>query len=218
MIRNLVFDVGGVLLEYRWREMFLQQGLQENEIDKLDQALFRDEIWAWKLDTGAITVAQAIVEFREKGIPHPAEVTWFLQHIEEMAVPRPEIWKQVENLKEKGYRIYLLSNYSKEMFEKHTKGASFLKVLDGGVISYQIHAIKPDHEIYETLLQRYDLKPEECLFFDDRMENVEGGKRAGMEAVQVTSREMLSQTLDLILKADMDGEIGLYRGSKCAKI
>lgn len=185
MIRNLVFDVGGVLLEYRWQDMFRQQGLSEEEIGKLEQVLFRDEIWAWKLDTGAITVAQAIVEFREKG------------------VPRPEIWQQVVDLKEKGYRIYLLSNYSQEMFEKHTKGASFLKVLDGGVISYQIHAIKPDHEIYETLLKRYDLKPEECVFLDDRLENVEGGKRAGMEAVQITSREMLHGLLNQILEADM---------------
>lgn len=156
MIRNLVFDVGGVLLEYRWQDMFRQQGLSEEEIGKLEQVLFRDEIWAWKLD-----------------------------------------------LKEKGYRIYLLSNYSQEMFEKHTKGASFLKVLDGGVISYQIHAIKPDHEIYETLLKRYDLKPEECVFLDDRLENVEGGKRAGMEAVQITSREMLHGLLNQILEADM---------------
>lgn len=59
MIRNLVFDVGGVLLEYRWQDMFRQQGLSEEEIGKLEQVLFRDEIWAWKLDTGAITVAQA---------------------------------------------------------------------------------------------------------------------------------------------------------------
>ena len=112
MIRNLVFDVGGVLLEYRWQDMFRQQGLSEEEIGKLEQVLFRDEIWAWKLDTGAITVAQAIVEFREKGVPHPEEVTWFLEHIEEMSVPRPEIWQQVVDLKEKGYRFYLLSYYS----------------------------------------------------------------------------------------------------------
>ena len=203
MIRNLVFDVGGVLLEYRWQDMFRQQGLSEEEIGELEQVLFRDEIWAWKLDTGAITVAQAIVEFREKGVPHPEEVTWFLEHIEEMSVPRPEIWQQVVDLKAKGYHIYLLSNYSQEMFEKHTKGAAFLKVLDGGVISYQIHAIKPDHEIYETLLKRYGLKPEECVFLDDRLENVEGGKRAGMEAVQITSREMLHGLLNQILEADM---------------
>ena len=138
MIRNLVFDVGGVLLEYRWQDMFRQQGLSEEEIGELEQVLFRDEIWAWNLDTGAITVAQAIVEFREKGVPHPEEVTWFLEHIEEMSVPRPEIWQQVVDLKEKGYHIYLLSNYSQEMFEKHTKGAAFLKVLDGGVISYPV--------------------------------------------------------------------------------
>ena len=102
-------------------------------------------------------------------------------------------------LKEKGYKIYLLSNYSEELFHAHTKGAKFLDVLDGGVVSYQVHALKPDREIYEILLEKYSLKAEECLFFDDRMDNVEGAKKAGIQAIQVTSREMLNETLDKML-------------------
>ena len=77
----------------------------------------------------------------------------------------------------------------------HTKGAKFLNVLDGGVVSYQVHVLKPDREIYEILLEKYSLKAEECLFFDDRMDNVEGAKKVGIQAIQVTSREMLNETL-----------------------
>ena len=102
-------------------------------------------------------------------------------------------------LKEKGYKIYLLSNYSEELFHVHTKGAKFLDVLDGEVVSYQVHALKPDREIYEILLEKYSLKAEECLFFDDRMDNVEGAKKVGIQAIQVTSREMLNETLDEML-------------------
>lgn len=59
--------------------------------------------------------------------------------------------------------------------------------------------MKPDREIYEILLEKYSLKAEECLFFDDRMDNVEGAKKAGIQAIQVTSREMLNETLDKML-------------------
>ena len=200
MIKNLVFDVGGVLLSYRWQDMFLEQGLTWEEIEPLEQHLFRDEIWAKKLDSGFITVEQAKQEFIAKGVPHAKEVAWFLDHIEEMSVPRQKVWDRVTALKQKGYHIYLLSNYSQEMFEKHTKGADFLDVLDGGVISYQVHALKPHREIYEALYQKYALNPEECLFFDDRLENIEGSKKTGMQAIQVLSEETLCEKLDDLLK------------------
>ena len=88
---------------------------------------------------------------------------------------------------------------SKELFEMHTKDASFLKVLDGGIVSYQVKEIKPGRRIYELLLEKYDLKAEECLFFDDRADNVEAARNMGIEAIQVTSREMLNEILDKML-------------------
>lgn len=200
MIKNLIFDVGGVLLSYRWQDMFLEQGLTWEEIEPLERCLFRDEIWAKKLDSGFITVEQAKQEFIAKGVPHAKEVAGFLDHIEEMSVPRQKVWDRVTALKQKGYHIYLLSNYSQEMFEKHTKGADFLDALDGGVISYQVHVLKPDREIYEALYQKYNLNPDECLFFDDRLENVEGSEKTGMQAIQVLSEEMLCEKLDELLK------------------
>ena len=81
----------------------------------------------------------------------------------------------------------------------HTKDASFLKVLDGGIVSYQVKEIKPGRRIYELLLEKYDLKAEECLFFDDRAVNVEAARNMGIEAIQVTSREMLNEILDKML-------------------
>ena len=81
----------------------------------------------------------------------------------------------------------------------HTNGAAFLDLLDGGIVSYQVHALKPDREIYEILLARYDLVADQCLFFDDRADNVEGARKVGIHAIQVTSRQMLNETLDKML-------------------
>ena len=161
--------------------------------------MFDNEIWVQGMDGGRISLAEAISRY-EKKYPEDVEVmSWFLGNGEQMAVKRPEIWEKIAMLKEKGYRIYILSNYSEELFHMHTNGAAFLDLLDGGIVSYQVHALKPDREIYEILLARYDLVADQCLFFDDRADNVEGARKVGIHAIQVTSRQMLNETLDKML-------------------
>ena len=200
MIRNLIFDVGNVLLEYRWFDMLTKDyGLSAEEANRIGNEMFEPDLWGVELDGGKITLDEAILKYGEM---YPQDITvieWSLRNGELMAVKRPEIWEKIARLKEKGYKIYILSNYSKELFEKHTKDAAFLKVLDGGIVSYQVKEIKPYRRMYELLLNKYDLKAEECLFFDDRADNVEGARNLGIQAVQVTSREMLNETLDQMI-------------------
>ena len=136
MIRNLIFDVGDVLVEYRWFEMLTRDyGLSEAEAKRLGGEMFDNEIWVQGLDGGRLSLEEAIHQYELK-YPDDVDVMgWFLRNGEQMAVKRPEVWDKVAALKEKGYKIYLLSNYSEELFHAHTKGAKFLDVLDGGVVS-----------------------------------------------------------------------------------
>ena len=116
-----------------------------------------------------------------------------------MHVKRPEVWEKVHELKKAGYGLYLLSNYSEDLFTKHTKGASFLNDIDGKVVSYQIHEIKPNSKIYLYLLDKYNLKADQCLFFDDREQNVEGAEKLGIHAICVESQEQLLGKLEKLL-------------------
>lgn len=201
MIRNLIFDVGDVLVEYRWFEMLTRDyGLSEAEAKRIGEEMFDNEIWVQGLDGGRLSLEEAIHQYELK-YPDDVDVMgWFLGNGEQMAVKRPEVWEKVVGLKQKGYKIYILSNYSDELFHQHTEGASFLDVLDGGVVSCQVKEIKPNRRIYEILLERYDLDPTECLFFDDRADNVEAARNLGFEAIQVTSQEMLNDTLKKMLE------------------
>ena len=142
MIRNLIFDVGDVLVEYRWFEMLTRDyGLSEAEAKRIGEEMFDNEIWVQGLDGGRLSLEEAIHQYELK-YPDDVDVMgWFLRNGEQMAVKRPEVWDKVAALKENGYKIYLLSNYSEELFHVHTKGAKFLDVLDGGVVSYQVHAL-----------------------------------------------------------------------------
>lgn len=71
--------------------------------------------------------------------------------------------------------------------------------IDGKVVSYQIHEIKPNSKIYLYLLDKYNLKADQCLFFDDREQNVEGAEKLGIHAIRVESKEQLLGELEKLL-------------------
>lgn len=201
MIKNIIFDVGEVLLGYRWQYVFEQAGLSYQEGNRIGQALFADELWEI-LDLGNMSHAE-VREAYQKKFPEDAKaIGFFFDHADLMQIERPKVWEKVRELKEKGYGIYLLSNYSKVLFETHTKGASFLEIIDGAVISYQVHVTKPDQRIYQILMQKYDLKPEECLFFDDREENTRAAEAQGIRTVTVQSENHLLGEIKRLLVED----------------
>lgn len=198
MIKNIIFDVGDVLLEYRWKDMLKDYGLPDDEAYKVGNLMFNDNLWH-EFDLANMTHDEIVGQYL-KNYPDYAEVMqWFMTHGELMHVKREDVWEKAKKLKEKGYGIYILSNYSQELFEKHTKDAPFISFADGAVVSYQIHITKPDEKIYHYLLDKYNLKAEECIFFDDREENTEAARKLGIEAITVTSKEFLLEELDKLL-------------------
>ena len=90
----------------------------------------------------------------------------------------------VQYLKKRGYRLYILSNYSEYMLERTKAKMNFLKYMDGAVFSCDVKEVKPEPAIYKILLEDYGLKPEECVFIDDREENCRGARKLGMHAVR----------------------------------
>lgn len=194
--KTIVFDVGDVLMQYRWKDMLMDYGLSEAEALRIGQEMFNDPRKLWhQLDLGEKTDDAIISEYEEQ-FPDDIEVIrWFIHHGEYMNVARPRTWKRVHELKEKGYRIYLLSNYSYRLFKRHTRYADFMADIDGMMVSYMIHKAKPQADIYQALFSVYDLDPKDCIFFDDRAENVEASIAQGMDAVQIFSEEDLLEKL-----------------------
>ena len=179
-IRTVIFDVGGVLLQYRWKYVLIDYGLSEEEAERVG------------------IISDYLRKYKEDG----KVMAWFLRHGEYMPVARPEIWDRVHELKKRGYGIYLLSNYSEDLFRKHTQYADFMNDIDGKIVSYAVHLVKPDHAIYEELVRRYNLTREDCIFFDDREENVAAAIECGIRAVRVTGRAMLAEALDKLLAGE----------------
>lgn len=197
MIKNLIFDVGGVLFDYRWKEMFMDYGLDEDNAIRVGTQMFNDPDRTWDIFDLGIKSDEEITDIFCKKYPGDEDVIrWFIRHGEYMQVPRPKVWKKVHELKQKGYKIYILSNYPESLFKKHTEYADFMDDIDGLMVSYMIHKAKPAEDIYKALCDKYGLDRSESIFFDDRSENVEGAIKFGMKSVKILSEQVLLDELE----------------------
>lgn len=199
-IKNLVFDVGGILVGYRWEDMFADHGVDEETALKIGKGFFESDNWSL-YDSGIITTKQLLDGFCEQFPELSEEATWFLDNAIQMRVKRPRVYEKLNTLKAKGYKIYILSNYSKDLFEIHTGDLPFRKITDGEMVSYMVGAVKPDRKIYEELINRFELDPVETVFFDDRLDNVEGAKKHGIKGIHIEEQDedLLISYLDRFL-------------------
>ena len=195
-VKNIIFDVGDVLLSYRWKYMLMDYGFTEEEAVRIGTEMFDDPEGLWGLlDLGTVSQQEIIERYCKKYPKDEKVIRWFIGHGEYMPVARPKVWELVHKLKEQGYKVYLLSNYSEELFKKHTEYADFMNDIDGLIVSYMIHKAKPDRAIYEALCEKYRLEPSECLFFDDKQENIDGAVRNKMNGHVFTSYEDAMNTI-----------------------
>lgn len=192
--KNIIFDMGEVLLSYDWIDAIVQAGEPREEAEKLGPKLFDDPLWK-QLDLGERPYFDVVEDLIRNNPGHEESIRRYFTNVEVMPKGRPAVWEEVKKVKEKGYKLFVLSNYSEYMFSIHTHDKPFISWMDGMMISYMIHVNKPDQRIYEALLEKYELDPAECLFFDDRKENVDGAIACGIDAIEVTSEEFLINEL-----------------------
>lgn len=98
-------------------------------------------------------------------------------------------------MKNKGYNVYYLSNYSHFNMSTAPEVLDFIPYMDGGIYSCDVQLLKPDMAIYELLCKKYELVPSECVFIDDRKENVEAARAFGMQVIHFKSYETADKQL-----------------------
>lgn len=177
----VVFDIGNVLVSFAWEEYLKSLGFDEETYEHVANAMFRNEDW-YAGDLGLVTTKQWLELFVENDPAYESQIRYTFENFGKAIVPYKYTKPWTTLLKQRKKKIYFLSNYSEEMFCQSKEQLDFLGYFDGGLLSWEEKCMKPDDRIYKILLKRYQLKPEKCVFFDDRMENVEGARRAGMKA------------------------------------
>ncbi len=181
MLKNLIFDLGNVLIWFIPEEL-----VSRYTDDKEDQKLLLEKLLFtenWKNHDIGLIDEQELYEETTKVLPEhlhriAEEIIW---HWHDRLDPIEGSADLVKEMKEKGFHLYLLSNAWKDAaaYWHRVPGSEYF---DGIVISAFEKCIKPEPKIFEILLDRYELKAEECLFIDDVPANVEGAKRVNMDA------------------------------------
>ena len=183
MIKNVIFDMGNVLLDYD-----PQAAMDELEITPDAQPIIMKELFCgneWvQLDLGNITEDEAYESIKQR-IPeeYHADLRKCIDGWDICMKPLNGAKKFCEFVKSNGFGVYVLSNAHKSFYRYFPRYFD-LEFFDGVVVSADVHIVKPDVRIYEHIIEKYNLKAEECLFIDDRADNVEGAIKAGMKAIR----------------------------------
>ena len=189
---DIILDMGNVLLE--WNKEKILRGVVKTEKDYmiLDKAIFQSGLWE-RLDLGTLSREELVLKvvsmigsiYQEK----VQEVVWNWPSYIEIYT---EVFPLLVRLKEKGHRIFVLSNTSPVFYELLEEQLSPLnEILDGFVLSCDIKAVKPDRKMFEEILHKYQLDPVNCIFLDDVKDNTKMAESLGIKAYQVKHRSDL---------------------------
>ena len=183
MIRNIVFDMGNVIIVFDPEHFMDMERITDPEDRKIIlRELFQSTEWA-QMDLGVLTEESAAPIILERIPEHLAEsVIRLLHHWWEKRECIPGMEELIRTLKDTGYRIYLLSNASVSQ-HLYWPQFSMSRLFDGKLISCDYGIVKPNPEIYRIFMQKFGLEATECLFIDDLPANVAAAVQCGWSGI-----------------------------------
>jgi len=179
MIKNIIFDLGNVLISFRPSDFFDKLNYPANIKSTILSDIFGSKEWLM-LDNGDINTSQAIDAIAAKSSLKKEEIVHIFNLRTEIMFPLEQNVRLLPELKKQGYRLFYLSNFPLDIFDEVKNGYYFFKYFDGGIISADVKCSKPDRRIYEILMNLYSLDPVESLYIDDVEANVKGAESTGM--------------------------------------
>ena len=187
MITTIIFDIGMVLAEFAWEEYIASFGFSKEVEKRLAKATVMAPVWD-EFDRGEMTDEQIIQAFIENDPGIEKEIRQITEDVHDIVTPYDYAIPWVDDLKAAGYRVLYLSNFSQKARVECAYALGFMSHMDGGIMSYEIKKIKPEPAIYQELIDRYDLIPEECVFLDDRKVNTDAAEVFGIHTITFTNQ------------------------------
>lgn len=198
MIKNIVFDIGNVLAGFIWQDFYHSFGYSDEIFEKLADATVRSTFWN-EMDRGKLTDEELLEGFVRNDPSIEKELREVFQNVNGMIKRYDYAIPWIKELKERGFHVYVISNFAHKAHEECIDALDFLREVDGGILSYQVQLIKPSPEIYRLLCSRYGLKAEECVFIDDLPKNVEAARKEGMQGIVFENLEQAKKALESAL-------------------
>ena len=191
--KNVIFDLGGVLVNWKPNEIILEVFKNKKVAPVNDlREIWKSDIGK-NLERGLITQEEAIKKLPERYSKD--DFSYFLKNVHKHLFTLEEGLKIFNTVKSGGHKIYVLSNFQEEHFAKASLKYDFLKQVDGIILSFKVKAIKPEPKIYQALLNNYSLNPEESIFIDDMEENIAGAKVLGIDGIVCKNHDYVLEEL-----------------------
>lgn len=200
MVKNVVFDIGNVLATFKPKEVMEEFFQDEKAARDLYELFFASGLWN-DYDQGLYNGHSLKQIAIEKMPMYQREILALIPGWAKYVRPIDSSLQMIKELKKQGYGIYILSNIPEDSYVYLKDQTSLFDDIDGGIFSYQVQVIKPDRRIYECLLEKYGLKSEECLFIDDRKENVEMALSLGFSGIHCQDPNDLKEEVRKVLYA-----------------
>ncbi len=199
MIKNIIFDLGNVLISFRPSEYFDKKKFPEAIKTTILSDIFSSKEWSM-LDKGEITTPEAIEAIAKKSSLNKKEIAHIFNLRTDIIFPLDSNVKLLPELKKRGFKLYYLSNFPLDIFDEVKDGYYFFKYFDGGLISATVKSSKPENLIYKIFIESYSLKPEECLFIDDIEINVRTAEVMGMKGLFTKGSLEISKEIEKTIK------------------
>ena len=186
-MKNIIFDLGGVVVEWNGEQVIDSFKGNPTLIMNIKNKGFFKDYWT-QFDKGILGREELVNKVSVLTGISAKECDAFVEHVKRSLVPIPETEALIRLLSSQGYKLYCLSNMSLDFYE-YLKTREVFNYFDGQIISAIEHMVKPDREIYELILKRYHLKPEESLFIDDLAANVKAAQALGINTVHFSDKQ-----------------------------
>lgn len=200
MITTIIFDIGNVLAGFTWKEHYKSFGYDDVMVERISKATVGNPAWV-EIDRGVMKTEDIIQVFIDADPEIEQDIRRVLNNVKTIVSRSDYAIPWIQDLKSKGYRTLYLSNFSEKAETECAYALDFIPYMDGGILSYQEKVIKPMPEIYEILIKRYNLVPEECVFIDDMIPNLVGAQKFGIHTIHFRNQ---AQAIEELQKLGVD--------------
>lgn len=199
MIKNIVFDLGGVLVDFKPEELLKHINFNEEEVELFKKIIFYGE--EWKKYNSSIISFDEVKELLLNNYPeYKDKINYIFNNFDFSYIlsPKLDTAEYLKELKSRGYNIYILSDLSEDSYP-YNRSFEFFNYVDGGVYSFLVGSTKPNKKNYEELINKFKLKEVETVFIDDNKDNIDMANKLGIKGVKFTSLDDVKDSVNKLL-------------------
>ena len=182
MIRTIIFDIGNVLVDFRWEAFIREKGYDAEMVARIGRATVLSPAWK-EVDRGVLSMEELMALFTSNDPEIADDLRRVFTDLGGILEEREDAIPWIRACRAAGYRVLYLSNFSQPALDAHPWMHALLAEMEGGILSYREQLIKPDPAIYRLLLDRYGLVADECVVIDDTEQNIEAAKALGIHGI-----------------------------------